>query len=375
MSGRRRVPWSGWSVRSARPARRARPRRLPPDRLRRFRPRAAVRGLRLLGVYVAQFEIPVLLAALRARALGRRDLTAPESERLLTRLAHRLFTDGFRRAGITLDTSDGLPMPAPGRPVVMFLRHSGPLNFQLGALLVCHLLERSLLSVGRSLPGRDPAVGLLLRPLKVDLIRWEESGPVRAMRLLIRHSRDLTPHEVLAYFPEGVNMTSAGRHRALAALDHADPQRARWARQLRYVLPPVSAGAARVLGEAKDADVLVVGHTGLEDLLAGTVDIGYPPRADGHDHRVHLTWWHTPAEDVPRTPGAAAAWLDGQWTVMDTWIAHKRQAGADAGPGPDTDAGPDAAPRPGSAHPGPPVAAATLTPVPPKPHPSRSPQS
>ncbi|MFD3513534.1 hypothetical protein [Streptomyces sp. NPDC058657] len=291
-------------------------------RLRRIRPRAAARGLRLLGVYAAGFEVPALVAALRGRTSG-----AGECEQLLTRLTHRLFTDGFRRAGLRLDTSDGLPLPPADRPVVMFVRHSGPLNFHLVAMLVCRTLERSMLSVGRSLPGRDPAVGILVRPLKVELIPWADSGPVRAMRLLIRHSRGLTPREVLAYFPEGVNMTAAGRRRRLAELARTDPERARWATGLRYVLPPVPAGAARVLAEAGDADVLVVGHTGLEDLLGGAVDPGYPPRADRRDHRVHLTWWYSHAADVPREPAAAAAWLDARWAEMDEWIATKRGAG------------------------------------------------
>ncbi|WP_433544133.1 hypothetical protein ACQPZG_02750 (plasmid) [Streptomyces sp. CA-294286] len=295
---------------------------------RRIRWRAAVRGLRLLGVYVARFEVPVLVAAVRGRARS-----APDCGRLLARLSHRLFTDGFRRAGLVLDTSDGLPLPAAGRPVVAFLRHAGPLNFHLAALVACHVLERDLLSVGRSLPGRDPAVGILVRPLKVELIRWDRDGPVRAMRMLIVHSRDLAPREVLAYFPEGVSTTAAARRRVLADLDRTDPARARWARRLRYVLPPVRAGAARVLAQAKDADVLVVAHTGLEDLLGGTVDLGYPPRADPDDHRVHLAWWHTRAEDVPREPAAAADWLDAQWASTEEWIARKRGVPAEGGGG------------------------------------------
>ena len=336
-------------------------------RLRRVRPRAAARGLRLLGVYVAGFELPALVAALRGRTSGAR-----ECEQLLTRLVHRLFADGFRRAGLVLDTSDGLPLPAADRPVVMLLRHSGPLNFHLAALLVCHALERGMLSVGRSLPGRDPAVGILTRPLKVELIRWQDNGPVRAMRLLIRHSRDLTPREVLAYFPEGVNMTAAGRRRVLAELDRTDPQRAVWARQLRYVLPPVVAGGARVLGEATGADVLVVGHTGLEDLLGGTVDIGYPPRPDRHDHRVHLTWWHTPAEDVPREPEAAAAWLDARWSAMDEWIAEKRDGAKGEPASRAGEVALAAAERPGQPAAAAPIDAASLRTVTPKPHPSGS---
>ncbi|MEU8892662.1 hypothetical protein [Streptomyces sp. NPDC048442] len=301
-----------------------------PHRLPRVR--ASVRGLKLLGAYVTRFEAPVLLAVLRGRASD-----TQECERLLARLTHRVFTEGLRRAGLTLDTGGGLPLPAPDRPVLLLMRHSGPLNFHLAGLLGCHLLGRGLLSVGRTLPGLDPAVGLLVRRLRVDLIRWNRSGPARAMRVLIHHSRDMGLRDVLAYFPEGVNMTAAGRRRSLAALDRADPERARWARKLRHVLPPVSAGAARVLSQATEADVLVVGHTGLEDLVGGVVDIGYPP-PPVDDRRIHLTWWHTRAEDVPREPAAAAAWLDGQWAAMDEWIARKRGA---PGPAPEEVPAPD----------------------------------
>ncbi|MFJ6698285.1 hypothetical protein ACIQM4_19745 [Streptomyces sp. NPDC091272] len=328
--------------------------RRPPAR-RPARLRTAGRALRLLGVYVARFEAPVLRAALRGRASD-----THECERLVARLSHRFFTEGLRGAGLALDTADGLPLPASDRPVLLLLRHSGPLNFQLGALLACHVLDRGMLGVGRALPGLDPAVGLLARRLRVDLIRWRAGGPARAMRLLMRHARDLAPCDALAYFPEGANMTAAGRRRALAELAAKDPGRARWADGLRYVLPPVSAGAARVLSLARDADVLVVGHTGLEDLVGALVDIGYPPV---DSRRIHLTWWHTRAEDVPREPAAAAAWLDGQWEAMDRWIAGKRGT-PDPDPRPDAPPPPDASRRPTDSPPPPPPPSPDASPPP-----------
>ncbi|MFK8909224.1 hypothetical protein [Streptomyces sp. YS-3] len=272
--------------------------------------------LRLGWIYLTHFELPALRALLSRRT---RDVHA--HEQLFCRLSHRLLTAGVEKAGFVLERHNAPPSIEPGRPVVLLVRHSGPFNPQLLALLACHELGRSLISVGRLLPALDPALALLLRPLRVALFRWNRHGPARAMRFLIHHAQRLGPDDVLAYFPEGAHMTAAGRRTALKALHTSDPERAAWARQLRYVLPPVTAGTARVLAQAVDADVVIVGHTGLEDPLGCLTDLGYPSTGD---RRVHLNWWHTPAAAVPREPAAAAAWLDQRWAAMDAWIAHAR---------------------------------------------------
>lgn len=271
--------------------------------------------LRLAWVYLLHFELPVLRALLSRQARGGR-----EREALFGRLSHRLFTTGVEKAGFVLEGRRTPPFVELGRPVVLLVRHSGPFNPHLLAL-ACHELGRGLISVGRRLPAWDPALALLLRPPRVALIRWDRHGPARAIRFLIHHAQRLGPDDVLAFFPEGAHMTAARRRAALAALHTSDPARAAWARRLRHVLPPVTAGAARVLAQAVDADVVVLGHTGLEDPLGCLTDLGYP--STGH-RRVHLNWWHTPAADVPREPAAAAAWLDQQWAAMDAWISHVR---------------------------------------------------
>ncbi|MEV6553847.1 hypothetical protein AB0M57_34900 [Streptomyces sp. NPDC051597] len=281
--------------------------------------------LRLAWVYLVFFELPALRALLSRRA---RDTRA--RERLFGHLSHRLLTTGIEKAGFFLEGRHAPPSIEAGRPVVLLVRHSGPFNPQLLALLACHELGRGLISVGRLLPAWDPALAFLLRPPRVALIRWNRHGPARAMRFLIHHAQRLGPDDVLAFFPEGAHMTAARRRTVLATLHRSDPARAAWARDLRHVLPPVPSGAARVLALAVDADVVVVGHTGLEDPLSCLTDLGYP--VTGH-RRVHLRWWHTPAADVPREPAAAAAWLDQQWGAMDAWISRVRAPAAAPAPG------------------------------------------
>ncbi|MFG3283196.1 hypothetical protein [Streptomyces sp. NPDC048111] len=277
---------------------------------------AAKRCLQLARAYLVHFELPALQAVLTGRARGAR-----AREELLVRLSHRLFTSGLARAGLVLHGSHPAPVLPADRPVIVLVRHAGPFNTQLLALLAGHALGRDLISVGRLLPAGDPAVALLLRPLRVALIRWNRHGPARAMRFLIRQAQALGPRDALAFFPEGAHMSAGRRRAALAALHASDPERALWARRLKHVLPPVSAGAARVIAQAAAADVVIVGHTGLEDPLSCLTDLGYPPAAGG---RVHLAWWHTPAAEVPREPAAIAAWLDRRWAAMDEWIARAR---------------------------------------------------
>ena len=82
------------------------------------------------------------------------------------------------------------------------------------------------------------------------------------------------------------------------------------------MLPPRPGGVLAALEANPRADVVVVAHTGLEDLSsAGQVLAGLPMR-----RAVRMAWWHVPREEIPDTAESRTDWLYAWWERVDTWI-------------------------------------------------------
>ena len=102
------------------------------------------------------------------------------------------------------------------------------------------------------------------------------------------------------------------------------------AEALDLVLPPKPRGALAAIEGAPDADVLFVGHVGLEELTtAADVWRGIPM-----DSNVHATWWLVRREDIP-PPDGREAWLYDQWAELNEWVrgARLRRAETHTGSG------------------------------------------
>ncbi|MFC5719409.1 hypothetical protein ACFP1Z_04310 [Streptomyces gamaensis] len=306
--------------------------RLPP------RARALARLLLLLAAYIATFECPAILAATRLRARGR--LTTPAlghpcrtpAEQHLERLTGRFFQRGFQLAGLGIHRDAPPPDPAPQRPVLVIARHAGFLNAQLLTHEVFRTLGRRTMAITKLSVKAAPGFGALVPGTFITPYRWTTHGRACALRRMITMARYATPEDGLVLFPEGTNITATRRRAAIDRL-HAEehPARADRYHRLHHVLPPQATGVRVVLRAMPGADVLFFAHTGLEDLLAPLVDLGYPPLADGI---LHTTWWHVPAEQIPREQAAFEAWLDDWWQTLDEWTAIIRTRPAAPAPRP-----------------------------------------
>ena len=75
-----------------------------------------------------------------------------------------------------------------------------------------------------------------------------------------------------------------------------------------------------LLDEARDADVVVFGHVGLDgfeyirDIWAGGL-VGTT---------VRMRFWRSAAADVPLEEEARIAWLYERWQVLDDWVGEQR---------------------------------------------------
>ena len=122
--------------------------------------------------------------------------------------------------------------------------------------------------------------------------------------------------DAFVIFPEGGNFTAKRRTRAIEKLDEIGrPKLAARAREMEHVLPPKPAGTLAAIEAAPDADVLFVGHVGLES-VSTVADIW---RGIPMDAAVVARYWVTPADDVP-PPDDREHWLYDRWQLLDDWI-------------------------------------------------------
>jgi 1-acyl-sn-glycerol-3-phosphate acyltransferase len=211
------------------------------------------------------------------------------------------------------------------RPLLVFSRHAGPGD---SVLLVHALVQQGLRPhiVLRDTLQWAPALDTVLNRLPSLF-----TGPRRRVTRddVAALARDLRPGDALVLFPEGRNFTPHRRLSSITRLEElGDHEGAERARELRHVLVPRAGGASAALAAAPGADVVFVAHTGLED-LSSLVDLW---RGTPMDANIRVTAWRVAAEDVPRNPHDAAAWLHDWWRRIDRWILehHGRAAVPDA---------------------------------------------
>ena len=114
-------------------------------------------------------------------------------------------------------------------------------------------------------------------------------------------------------FPEGTRSSAAKRRRALEIITERDPERAARLAGLTHLLPPRPAGSKALLAGAPDADVILIRHTGFDDLHDFR---GILRRLAGPNRPATVVARRIPQEDVPRGQ-MFDSWLDESWIDMD----------------------------------------------------------
>lgn len=118
-------------------------------------------------------------------------------------------------------------------------------------------------------------------------------------------------------FPEGTFFSEKRLARALNAIERRNPENLEQAQKLRHLLPPRPAGTLAMLEAAPDADVIMLGHVGVEpfDGLSQIVEnIGDPRR------RLRIKAWRFERSTIPTDPDEQVEWLFARWVEMDEWI-------------------------------------------------------
>jgi 1-acyl-sn-glycerol-3-phosphate acyltransferase len=167
----------------------------------------------------------------------------------------------------------------------------------------------------------DPGLDVIANRVPNVFIRPQRTGERIYTDQIRRLAAGLGPDGALVIFPEGGNWTPGRWRRGIRRLERqARSDLAARARDMPHLLPPRAGGALTALAACPDADVIFVGHAGL-DQLASVADVW---RSLPMDHVVEARWWRVPAAGVPRSADheAQVRWLYDWWARIDAWISQ-----------------------------------------------------
>jgi 1-acyl-sn-glycerol-3-phosphate acyltransferase len=203
------------------------------------------------------------------------------------------------------------------RPLSVMSRHAGPGD--------SFLLVRELLSWSGRRPrivlkdtlALDPMIDIALHRVPAAFISPNPSDPEATTRAIGDLAATMGPADALLIFPEGGNFTERRRRRAIDRLrsgGRADA--AERAEELVTLLPPRVAGVSAALTACPGADVVVVAHSGLEQLVTVSDVWREIPVAK----TLHVAWRRFPPGTVPSDPAPLSDWLFDRWDEMQRWI-------------------------------------------------------
>ena len=256
---------------------------------------------------------------------------------------------GFR---VRLEEPPGAGRMDPG-PLLILARHAGPGDsFTLVDLLLSRYHRTPRIVLKDTLQW-DPGLDVILNRLGACFLPPNAGAGEALPERLADLARDLHSGDAMLIFPEGRNWTPRRYQRAITRLRRhayrpgaasrraaADRQAAADAEQNPNVLPPRPGGVLAALAARPDLGIVVIAHTGLDDLVTPAQVWQALPL---YERPMTIRWWTAPPGTVPRGPAEQYQWLRVQWALVDSWIgARKAQSGL-----------PDAAEAPPAGEPGP----------------------
>jgi 1-acyl-sn-glycerol-3-phosphate acyltransferase len=226
--------------------------------------------------------------------------------------------------GLSFDVeAEGEPQ-AGERPMIIMARHAGPGDSLILVHAVLNRLGRRPRVVLKDTLQWDPAIDTLLNRLPSKFVSTG-GGASGATEAIAEMARSMDGDDALIIFPEGGNFTPGRRDRAITRLEEAGHHEfAARARAMEHLLPPKPGGIVAAVTAAPDSLVVLVGHSGMEDMDT-PAEVW---RGLEMDRVIHTRIWIYPAEDLPAAVPDLGVWLYDQWHQMNTWIGGRRASGA-----------------------------------------------
>jgi 1-acyl-sn-glycerol-3-phosphate acyltransferase len=224
-----------------------------------------------------------------------------------------------------------------GGPLLILARHAGPGDsFTLVDLLLSRYHRTPRIVLKEALQW-DPGLDVIGNRLGACFLPPHAGSGEALTSRLADQARSLCPGDAMLIFPEGKNWTPRRYQRATARLrriasrravvdrqaalgEEAARQAALDAEQNPHVLPPRPGGVLAALDARPDLGIVVIAHTGLDDLVSpGQVWDALPLYA----RPMTVRWWYVPPGTVPADPAQQYQWLRVQWALVDSWIGAR----------------------------------------------------
>jgi len=291
--------------------------------LRRRKPWMAVRLLAMLWWFLIGEMYGLLgLSAVWLRAGGRDGERRREGVYRVKRRWLRSHLGGIRLLmGLSLEI-EGLELAGPG-PVIVMIRHASIIDNALPDAIVGHthgigfrfIIKREL----QLLPTIDIG-GRWVPTLFVRRGSGDTEGELAKLRSL---SVNMSERDGVLIYPEGTRATPEKIANAKAIIAERQPEIAPLANGLQNLLPPRLGGPLALLESARDADVVIFGHVGLDgfeyisDIWSGEL-VGTT---------VRLRFWRFAASEIPAEREQLIVWLYARWQELDDWIGEMCDGG------------------------------------------------
>lgn len=259
------------------------------------------------------------------------------SLRTLFRHARWVLRLEIRLTGDTPDPeSFGQPL-APGRPVIVACRHAGPGDSLILVHTLINAADREPRIVLKDTLQWDPAIDVMLNRLPSRFIAprpFDRESTGRGMAAEIGAlARGLDENDAFVIFPEGGNFTPRRRDHRIARLRQSgEDDLAERAERMRHVLAPYTGGLFAAVDAAPEADVVFIGHTGLDRLTTAREIWRELPM----DKVIVMRGWHVGHDGVPTGREPRQDWLYTWFETIDRWVEENQVPGrrADGGSGP-----------------------------------------
>jgi len=215
---------------------------------------------------------------------------------------------------------DGLPSDS----FILLSRHASMADAILPAALVAGPMGRFVHYVLKRELQWDPALDIVGSRLGNHFVA-RDGDTANESAAIERLAKGAEPNSVLVIFPEGTYSTAESRRRIVASLRRkgADEAAAR-AEKLQQLLPPRPAGTLAMLRSQPDADVVVLGHVGLE----GVAEFRGLRRQLPLSEPVRVRWWIHRRSELPTDDDGLIEWLHKRWEDLDQWVSTNRDRSA-----------------------------------------------
>jgi 1-acyl-sn-glycerol-3-phosphate acyltransferase len=201
------------------------------------------------------------------------------------------------------------------------IRHSSIIDNALPDAIIGHahgigfrfIIKREL----QLLPTIDIG-GRWVPTLFVRRASGDTEGELAKLRAL---TVNMSERDGILIYPEGTRSTPEKLAHAKAIIAERQPELAPLANRLQNLLPPRLGGPLTLLESARDADVVIFGHVGLDgfeyisDIWSGGL-VGTT---------VRLRFWRFAAAEIPADRDQLIAWLYDRWQELDDWISEMRE--------------------------------------------------